>query len=584
MWRKEIVVPESLVFTEYIYCLKIQKSVAFFFSKTDKVFDDHKRKIDSLNYTQRDIISTTAKPFQDKDKVSGIVAHVEDILGGLTDEVQSAFGEIDNLVFRNTANPTHWNKAFEELLDDKISKKKCFCLLHCMQKRYVTKELTLRKNCAINVWRQLQHSGLQSKKMYVPFFEEMFQIFKDSSPSTYSLLHFIKDGWAFLDIIAFHKCLRLELSKRFACDCKNSLSCLKEVMEIIFNQHADCEMLQDIVLKIFNAIPEKDFVDVLMIIKEIKTSDQNKNLQEIAQKHVYSNIQSKLSEKVRSFIRLNETKETISKAEGNLKSKLILHCENEILNQLRNESGSGSYLSKVECLFKEQIFFQNSEHQLLLLDALLKMPGKRPRSLIKCVLMGIEGSISKCQMETVGKAFDVLLETSDIKDVAETFKEFDVLVGKTDLQTCREKLEKNLKLHFSKISTTSVLLKIHQEVENLQKPTIECYCQILGERLRTSKFSLKCQYIEMYGKDISTRYAFIFLFFFQQCIVNSFGKNCKILLFRVVIPCNLNDFGDLLPWVCIIIRLLPLRFGKTVKINVFRISDFFRNSLIYMYS
>ena len=518
MWRKGTVVPESLINLDYIYCLKIKKSVAYFFSRVDKVFDDHRRKIDSLNYTQRDIISTNASPFQDEDKVRGIVAHVEDILGGLKNEVQTAFGDIDNLVIRNTANPTHWNKAFEKLLDVEVSKTKCFCLLHCMKKQYVTKDLTLREKIAIKVWEQLQHFRSQSEKMYVHFFEEIFQIFKDSSPLTYNLLHFIKKGWAFLDITAFHKWIRFESAKRFTCDCNNSLSCLKDVMEIIFNQQADCEMLQDIVLKIFNAIPEKDFVDILMIVKEIKASDQNKDLQEIAQKHVFSNIQSQLSEKVRSSIRLIETKETISKAEGDLKSKLILHCEKEILSQLRYENGSGIYLSRLECLYKEKIFFQNSEHQLLLLDALLKMPGKRPRSFIKCVLLGFEGSISKCHIDTVGKAFDVFLETSDVKEVAETFKEFDVLVGKTDLQTCRENLEKNLKLHISKIATTGVLLKIHQEVENLRKPTIECYCQIVGEMLRTSKFSLKRQYIETYGSDISTRYTLFSIFFIRNAL------------------------------------------------------------------
>ena len=504
MWRKRIVVPESLVCLDYIYCLKKKKSGGFL-SKTEKVFDDHKRRIDSLNYTQRDIISTQPKPFQDKDIVSGIVAHVEEILGGLTDEVETAFSDIDNLVIRNTANPTHWNKAFEELLDDKISKTKCFCLLHCMQKRYVTKDLTLKKPLALNVWKQLQHFGLQSNKMFVHFFEEIFQIFKDSSPSTYNLLHFIKEGWAFLDITAFHKYLRFELSKRFACDCKNTLSCLKETMQIIFNQHSYCEMLQDIVLKIFNVVPEKDLVDVFMIVKEIKTSDQNKNLQEIAQKHVFSNLQSKLTEQVRNLLRLNETKDIILRAKGDLKSKVILHCENEILFQLRKQSGSENYLNTVECLFREQIFFQNSEKQLLLLDALLKMPGKRPRNLIKCVLMDFEGTISKCEMETIGKAFNGLLEASDVKDVAENFKEFDVLVGKTDLQTGRENLEKILKLHVSKI-TLNVLLKIHEEVENLRNPTIKFYCQVLGERLRTCTFSLKRQHIEMNGSDINSRY------------------------------------------------------------------------------
>ena len=508
MWRKRIVVPESLVCLDYIYCLKIKKSGGFL-SKTEEVFDDHKRRIDSLNYTQRDIISTTAKPFQDKDIVSGIVAHVEDILGGLTDEVQTAFSDIDNLVIRNTANPTHWNKAFEQLLDDKISKTKCFCLLHCMQKRYVTKDLTLKKTLALNVWKKLQHFGLQSNKMFVHFFEEIFQIFKDSSPSTYNLLHFIKEGWAFLDITAFHKCLRFESSKRFACDCKNTLSCLKDAMQIIFNQHSNCEMLKDIVFKIFHVIREKDLVEVFMIVKEIKTSDQNKNFQEIAQKHVFSNVQSNLTEKVRNLPHLNETKDVILKAKGALKSKLILHCENEILFQLRRQSGSENYLNTVECLFREQIFFQNSEQQILLLDTLLKMPGKRHRNLIKCVLMDFEGNISKCEMETIGKAFNSLLETSDVKDVTETLKEFDVLVGKTDLQTCREKFEKSLKLHVSKIATC-VLLKIHQEVENLRNPTIEFYYQVLGERLRTSTFSLKRQYIEMNGSDISTRYTYMF--------------------------------------------------------------------------
>lgn len=519
LWKKRIFLADSLNAISYQYCFKIKKSVAYVFSTTDKVFDYHKREIDPLDYTLRDIISTTEKPFQDKDKVNGIVAHVEDILVGFRDdEAHKAFHEIDNLVIRNTANSLHWDKAFEELLMSNISEKKCFCLLHCIQKRYVTRDFTLKKNIASDVWKHLQHFGLLSNKMYVHFFEEIFQIFKDSSPSTYNLLHFIKNGWAFLDITAFHKRLCFQLPKHFTCDCKNSLSCLKDAVQIVFNQHTNCEMLQDIVLKIVDAIPEKDFVDVLMIVKEIKTSDQNRNLQENVQKHVFSNIQSNLTEKARSFLHLHETKEIISKAEGDLKSELILHCEKEILFQLGNQSVTGNFLNKVECLFKEHIFFQNSKQQLLLLDAILKMPGKRPRGLIKCVLMGFEGSIPKCHIETVGKAFDVLLKTSDVKDVAETFKEFDVLVGKTDLQTCRENFEKNLKLHISKIATTSVLLKIHQEVENLRKPTIECYCQIVGEMLRTSQFSLKRQYIETYGSDISTRYTFIFLFFIRSAL------------------------------------------------------------------
>lgn len=312
--------PEPLNAISYEYCFKIKKSVACLFSTTDKVFDFHKRGVDTLDHTLRDIISTITKPFQDKDKVSGIVAHVEDILVGFTnDEAHKAFHEIDNLVTRNTANSSHWNKAFEELLMSNISEKKCVCLLYCMQKRYVTQDFTLKKNIASDVWKHLQLFGFLSNKMYVPFFEEIFQIFKHSSPSAYNLLHFIKEGWAFLDITAFHKRLCSELLKSFACDCENSLSCLKDALQIIFNQHTNCEMLQDVMLKIVDAIPEKDLVDVLMIVKEIKTADQNKHLQEIVQKHVFSNIESNLTENVRNLLRLNETKEIISKVEGGVK-------------------------------------------------------------------------------------------------------------------------------------------------------------------------------------------------------------------------------------------------------------------------
>ena len=206
-------------------------------------------------------------------------------------------------------------------------------------------------------------------------------------------------------------------------------------------------------------------------------------------------------------------KKSFQKWRGGLKSELILHCEKEVLFQLRNQSVTGNYLSRVECLFKEHIFFQNSEQQQLLLDALLKMPGKRPRSLIKSVLMDFEGTITKCEVETVEKAFDVLLETSDVRDVTETFKEFDVLVGKIDLQTWRRNLEERFRSHISKTATT-VLLKIHQEIEKLRIPTIECYCQVLGEKLRTYTFPLKRQCIETNGNDISTRYTLMFQIFY----------------------------------------------------------------------
>lgn len=78
MWKASIAFPETKDNILYYYKLKIKISVAYFFSKLDEVVDPQRRTI-CWGSIQRDIISITCKPFQEKDKEKGIIAHIEDI-------------------------------------------------------------------------------------------------------------------------------------------------------------------------------------------------------------------------------------------------------------------------------------------------------------------------------------------------------------------------------------------------------------------------------------------------------------------------------------------------------------------------
>lgn len=499
MWRKTICVPES--HDEITYTYSFQTNKKFWVMSGEKFTDPLKRKVYS-GFVQRDIISKINSLIQDTDIVNGIFAHIVEILNH--SDNKSNFNELVRLKERNSTLFTHWDQAFESLLKDKLTKEKCLLFLQCIKNKIVDRSLCLclTKSVASSIWKQLQHSDQDLNKICAMCTEDIFSIYKAANPTSTYLIHFILEGQSFLDATAVQKLVFH--APCLLCNCENSFSCLKRAFQFIFAQDADRHVLQEIIYKISNLVPENNSVDLLAIVRNTNPSDKNKELRNDFEKHILTQVETTLLEKIQNSSLL-KTKEIISKAEEELRPQLVSLCEKKIIYQIK--SGSiwypESFSNDLECLCKEEIFFHRMDQKLLLLDALVNKPGTNPRSIIKYILININTADSRSSMVILDKAFEELLRTFNEDDLRETFNEFDKL-SKTMSQTARTCYEKKLQSHSSKMSTSRLLL-IHEDVEKLSKRTIELYCHLLKKKLTDVTFREKCKYIEISGSAINTR-------------------------------------------------------------------------------
>lgn len=504
MWKTSIVFPEPNGEILYHYKLKIKKSVAYLFSKVDEVVDKEKRSV-CWGIIQRDILSITSEPFKENGKNRGIAAHIEDILQEPPYKIQTAFLEIDNLMSRNSLKDRNWNGAFTMIMEGQITKNKSLLFLHCTQRNYVTSVVSKNMAIAIKIWTNLQHLGQESKDVCMKYVGEMFQIYEASSTTECSPLHFINDTESLLDIPSLHKVLH---SRSFPVhNCSKSL-CLQRALKVILNQDEASEMLQDLVCLLFDCIPENEVLDGFFIINEFNPPDEKKKLIENTQKHVLPKVEKILAGKVKSS-KLNAIYEIISKAKGDIKIALVLHCEMEIVSRITNPESFRYILKDLEDLCRKKMLFQTIDQQILLLDAVLKHPSfKILRNFIKFVLMHLQNRGCENAKETLEKAYEVLLSTvhgmSPEAKLVSYFKEYDSLYKKYFFQTNRDYFERILQLHISKYPNSS-LLKIHADIENLQIETIDLYCKLLKDQLKDQPFLKKCDFFEKHRKSVDTR-------------------------------------------------------------------------------
>lgn len=507
MWKTSIVFPEPKGEILYNYKLQKKKSVLRYFSKVDEVVDRKKRSICWGNI-QRDILALTSEPFKDKDKVMGIAAHIQDILQEPAYKIQTSFLEIDSLNSRNSLKCSHWNGAFINILNAQITEHMCFLLLHCTQRNYVTSELFKNMNTATKIWAKVQHIDQDSKDVCIKFVEEIFQIYKATSRTKCSPLHFINDTNSLLDIPALHKVLHSR-SSFLVHNCSESKSCLQRALTFILNQDGESKMRNDLVCLIFDCIPEREVLEGFVILKEFSAPAEKKELSENTQKHVLAHIERIMTRKVKSSD-LRAISDIISKAEGDSRIALLSHCEMEIVFQIKNSENFRFNIWKdIEDLCKESMLFQTIDQQILLLDAVLKMPSfKIPRNFIKFVLTNFHNIWCESAKETLENAYGVLLRTvhgtSLEAELISYFEEYDSLPKNCFFQTNREHFERRFRLHVLEYPSSSIL-KIHADVENLQIATIDLYCHLLKAQLKNQTFLTKFDFFEKYWKSLDTR-------------------------------------------------------------------------------
>lgn len=508
MWRTSIAFPEPNDDILYNYKLKIKKSVAYFFSKLDEVVDPQRRTI-CWGYPQRDIISITCKPFQEKDKERGIVAHIKDIYQDPKFEIKTAFLEIDNLMSRNSLNLSHRQGALSVMLDGQITENICLILLHCIHKKYVSIAVSKNMNTASKIWDKVQHLGQESKDICVNVVGEIFQTYEACSTTKCSPLHFINGTQSVLDVTSLHKVLFSRSSFPLH-NCSKSTSCLQSALKFILNQGGECKILHDLVCLMFDYIPEREVLEGFNILKEFNAPEEKKLLKENVQKHVFANIKKIMIGKVKS----SDSKAIngiISKAEGELRIALVFHCEMEIVSQIKNPDGFryGFMCKDLEDICKENMLFQTIDQQILLLDAVLKMPTHvKPRNFIKYILLNLQNKGFESARETLENAYEVLLGTvhgtSSEAEMIFYFEEYDSLSNKCFFQTNREHFDRRFQSYISKRLISSIL-KIHATVEHLQSATIDFYCQLLKDQLQNQTFLTKLDFLEKHWKSLDTR-------------------------------------------------------------------------------
>lgn len=508
MWITSIAFPEPKDDILYNYKLKIKKCFAYFLIKLDEVVDPQRRTI-CWGYPQRDIISITCKPFHEKDKERGIVAHIKNIHQDPKFEIKTAFLEIDNLMSRNLLNLSHWQGALSVILDGQITENICLILLHCIHKKYVSIAVSKNMNTASKIWNKVQHLGQESRDICVKFVGEIFQTYEACSTTKCSPLHFINGTQSVLDVTSLHNVLFSRSSFPLH-NCSKSTSCLQSALKFILNQGGECKILHDLVCLMFDCIPEREVLEGFNILKEFNAPEEKKLLKKNVQKHVFANIKKIMAGKVKS----SDTKAIngiISKAEGELRIALVFHCEMEIVSQIKNPDGFryGFRCKDLEDICKENMLFQTIDQQILLLDAVLKMPTHvKTRNFIKYILLNLQNKGFESARKTLENAYEVLLGTvhgiSSEAEMISYFEEYDSLSNKCFFQTNREHFDRRFQSYISKRLTSSIL-KIHAPVEHLQSATIDFYCQLLKDQLQNQTFLTKLDFLEKHWKSLDTR-------------------------------------------------------------------------------
>lgn len=489
---------------EYSYRLKLDKPG--FFTYTSHIESESISIYAGINH--RDIFSNPSIQGRSGNMKMGIVVHIQDILNEPKHNAESVLNEFNHLMSRNVRH-LHCEYVFETLFSGHITAKLCLILFQSIQKNYVTREVLKKADIASKVWKELQKLDQEIRDFRGQYVQEIFWVYDATGMTQCSPLHYINDMQSLLDMSVLCNALIRNRCKTIHMCSKSS--CLRRALESILNHDDESGKLKKLIEIIFDSIDENEVLEAYVILKELGVPAKNMEVKESAQKLVLNIIVKLLKDQVKalSFKKMNDI---ISKVEDDERSVIILHCEEEILANIRNSFqllNLDSAWTFLEYLSKDETLFQTTDKQLLLLDAVSKMrPRKERRNFIKHILMKFQNTGSENGTETLKRAYDELFATirdlPSSADLSLCFEEYDVLSEKMFFQKETEHFEERLKMHISKYSIIQ-LLDINENVENLHPKTINFYCTHLNEKLRYEQFSTIYELIQTYWKNVNTR-------------------------------------------------------------------------------
>lgn len=504
LWRVSIASSDLEGQTHYSYRLKLDKPG--FFTNILLIESDIKPIYGGINH--RDIFLTPN--IQDKrgSMEIGIVVHIQDLLNEPKYNAESVLNEFNHLMSRHVPL-LHCENVFETLFSGHITAKLCLILFQSIQKNYVTREVLRKADIASKVWTELQKLDQEIRDFRGQYVQEIFCVYDATGMKQCSPLHYINDLQSLLDMSVLCNALTVKHHKTIHM-CSKSL-CLRKALESILNHDDESGKLKKLIEIILDSIDENEVLEAYLILKELGVPAKNMEVKESAQKLVLNIIVKLLKDQVKalSFKKMNDI---ISKVEDDERPVMILHCEEEILTNIRNSFqllSLDSAWTFLEYLSKDEKLFQTTDKQLMLLDAVSNMqPRKERRNFIKHILMNFQNTGSENETERLKRAYDELFATirnlPSSADLSLCFEEYDVLSEKMFFQKEREHFEGRLKTHISKYSIIQ-LLDINENIENLHPKTINFYCTHLNEKLRCEQFSTIYDLIKTYWENVNTR-------------------------------------------------------------------------------
>lgn len=504
LWRVSLSSSEIDYQNSYYYRLKIEKS-------WHHRYFESKMKPIHVGINKRDIISALTTTESKDDMQMGIVAHIEDIL--LHEPIYSTeniLHEFDNLMLRESLKD-QCEGAFEISFRGDITSKLCLLLIHSIKKKYVKRLVLSKEDIASKVWKELQNSDQETRDFCGQYVQEILHVYDATGTTRRSPLHYITDMQSVLDISMLHTALTLEPQNRAIHMCGKSSSCLRNALQFILKHDNERGKLLDLIRIIIKSINENEVIEAYKILKGLNVPEKNMELKESGQELVLKNIADLLTKHVTalSYEKMNEV---ISNADDDERTILILHCEEKILDIIKN---SFQFMN-IDCAWKflkyvskDKKLFKTTDKQVLLLETALKVnPHSERRYFITNVLMNVQNTESESATETFKRAYDELFapiqRLSSDRDLLLCFQEYNVLSKIFFFQKDKEQFEGRLKEHISKYSIME-MLKIHAAVENLHPETVDFYCSYLNGKLKCENFSTIKDVIETNWKSVNTR-------------------------------------------------------------------------------
>lgn len=503
IWRVSL--SSSEIENQNLYSYKLKMDTFWLYYT---FFESHIKPI-PVGINQRDIFLTNN---DSKDEMQmGLVAHIKDILlHEPMNSTENVLHEFDNLMIRESRRD-NCEGAFEHLFCEDITSKLCLLLIHSIKKKYVRRAVLKKADIASKVWKELQNFDQETRTICGQYVQEILHVYDATGTTRRSPLHYITDMQSMLDISMLHTALTLEPQNRTIHMCGKSSSCLRNALQLILKHDHERVKLMDLIRIIIESINENEVLEAYSILKGLDVPEKNMELKESGQELVLRNIANLLTKHVTtlSYEKMNDI---VSKVEDDKRSILILHCEEKILDIIKNSFkllNIDSAWKFLKYIANDKKLFQTTAKQVLLLDIALKTkPHSERRYFITHVLMNVQNTESESATETLKRAYYELFapiqRLSSDADLLLCFQEYNVLSKKIFFQKNKEEFEGRLKKHISKYSFLN-MLEIHAAVERFHPETVDLYCAYLNEKLRCGNSSKVNDVIKANWKSVNTR-------------------------------------------------------------------------------